>query len=168
MERIVAPRSPAMATARFVSVVVPDWVTAMTSVSERSSQMKKPLISEAFFPWMLTGAPARYMPRPSAMAWPATAAVPWPMTKTRRIFFALRLFTKVSGRMSRPRLKRTFFVPSFFSSMRYLPRRVLRTDWADSVISLRKKWGKAPRSMSRVVISACWIMDSVSPTGCPS
>ena len=52
--------------------------------------------------------------------------------------------------------------------MRYLPRRVLRTDWADSVISLRKKWGKAPRSMSRVVISAFWIMDSVSPTGCPS
>ena len=70
--------------------------------------------------------------------------------------------------MSGPRLKWTFFFPSFFCPMRYLPRRVLRTDWADSVISLRKKWGKAPRSMSRVVISAFWIMDSVSPTGCPS
>ena len=70
---------------RFVSVVVPDWLMAMTSVSPMSSSRPKPDSS-------LAGRAATVTPAAggstevsvAARICPATAAVPCPMTSTRR------------------------------------------------------------------------------------
>ena len=70
---------------RLVSVVVPDWLMAITSVSPMSSSRPKPDSS-------LAGRAAAARPAAigstdvsvAARIWPATAAVPWPMTSTRR------------------------------------------------------------------------------------
>ena len=90
-----APRALARSTVRFVSVVVPDWLMAMTRTSDISSASRKPDSSVA------GTASARIGGRPlrspeedeeeeeeeekarctaAATLRPAMAAVPWPMT----------------------------------------------------------------------------------------
>ena len=49
-----------------------------------------------------------------------------------------------------------------------LPRSVLRNDAGASEISFSRKCGKSPRSMSRVVISACWSSSACTGSGVPS
>ena len=82
--------------------------------------------------------------------WAATAAVPWPITVTRRMVPSRRGGRRTSaGSASGPRRTSGPSGPSTS-----LPRSVLRNDAGASPISLRRKWGCSPRSMSRVVICA--------------
>ncbi len=60
---------------------------------------------------------------------------------------------------------RTASPPSWSTT---LPRSVLRKLSGDSVISLSRKWGKLPRSMSRVVICASASSASATGSGVPS
>ncbi|CAB4736980.1 unannotated protein [freshwater metagenome] len=85
----------------------------------------------------------------AATARPATAAVPCPITTTFRIDPDAKRFRTFSGIASSPRA--TSSRPAFST---ILPRKVLRSEAGDSVISLSKKCGAAPRFISRVVISA--------------
>ena len=100
-----------------------------------------------------------------AMAEEATKAVPCPQQRMRRILPDRSRSSRAGGRTSAPRLKRRRRLPS--PSSANFPRRVFATETGDCSISLRKKWGKAPRSTSRVVI--CARFGSASPaTGVPS
>ena len=100
---------------------------------------------------------------PAASAWPATAAVPWPITSTRSMAPERRPARTSSGSVSGPRP--TASPPSRSTS---LPRSVLRKLAGDSVISLSRKCGNSPRSMSRVVIWAPAMSPSVTGSGVPS
>ena len=87
--------------------------------------------------------------RVAARLWPATAAVPWPVTRTRWMLPSRSRARSSSGSVSGP--SSTAARPSRSVSR---PRRVLRNEAGASVISFSRKCGKSPRSMSRVVISA--------------
>ena len=69
---------------RFVSVVVPDWLTAIASVSLMSRRMPKPDSSVAVTA-STSSWPSVSSSRIVAVLWPATAAVPWPITRIRVI-----------------------------------------------------------------------------------
>ena len=84
MATTLAPRLRARSTVRLVSVVVPDWLMATTRVSDMSSPRWKPDSSVAVMGPTTTPEPTRAASTAAATAWPATAAVPWPITSTRR------------------------------------------------------------------------------------
>ena len=68
---------------RLVSVVVPLWLTATASVSLMSRRMPKPDSSVAVIGVDVELADASARRGWSAMLCPATAAVPWPITRIR-------------------------------------------------------------------------------------
>ncbi len=98
------------------------------------------------------------------MAWPATAAVPWPMTRIRAMAPSASRSVMAGGRAAPTRADNR----PVWASVKILPRRVLRNDWGASEISFRRKWGKPARSMSRVVISAMRISPGATARGEPS
>ena len=80
-----APRLRSRSTVRLVSVVVPLWLTATASVSLMSRRMPKPDSSVA-----VIGVDVELPDASARRGWwpcsgPATAAVPWPMTRIRVI-----------------------------------------------------------------------------------
>ena len=96
-----------------------------------------------------------------AIAVPATAAVPWPITMMRRIVPAARRSCRSEGIVSGP--SRTTSRPS---TLPIRPRSVLRSVLGDSEISLSRKCWWRPRWMSRVVISV--LSSSAGSTGSKS
>ena len=156
-----APRPRTRSTVRLVSVVVPLWLTATTSVSLMSRRIPKPLSSVA-----TTGSTSRppsvSVASVAAMLRPAMAAVPWPITSTRRIAPVARRSAINGGSDRAPTTARN--MPS--RSM-ILPRNVLRKLSGASVISLSKKCGAAPRSISRVVTSATTTSRAASGNSVP-
>ncbi len=148
---------------RLVSVVVPDWLIATTSVSAMSDRSPKPDSSVAGSASAARPDPAQNWPSAAAIAWPATAAVPCPITSTREISPDASAVRTAAGRASAPRL--TARAPSRSTS---LPRSVLRKLSGASVISLSRKWGNPARSMSRVVICARARSPSATGSGVPS
>ncbi len=96
-----------------------------------------------------TSAPAASSPSVLAIDAPATAAVPCPMTYTRRIVPSASRSAMSAGRARPPTAARSR--PP--SSVEILPRNVLAKLSGDSLISLSRKCGASPRSMSRVVTS---------------
>ena len=145
-----APRARTRSTVRFVSVVVPDWLMATTRVSDMSGTRPKPESSVAGRSSTSMPVPVNSSASERATDPPATAAVPCPITSTRRMAPAASSARRSSHSTSDPR--RTLRVPSPSATRR--PRRVERTESGDSLISLIRKWGWSPRSMSRVVTSA--------------
>jgi len=80
-----APRALARSTVRLVSVVVPDWLMAMTRTSDISSASRKPDSSVAGTASARIGgrplrSPEKARSTAAATLRPAIAAVPWPMT----------------------------------------------------------------------------------------
>ena len=98
------------------------------------------------------------------MDWPATAAVPWPMTRTLVIVPAASRAATSGGSARSPTAARSS--PS--SPSWSLPRTVLAKLSGDSVISLSRKCGASPRSMSRVVTSATTTSSAVTGWAEPS
>ena len=97
-----APRVRARSTVRLVSVVVPDWLMATTSVSLMSSASPKPGQlggGQGGAPTSVGQAARRCA---AATACPATAAVPWPMTSTRRIVPCAEGSASAGGTASSP------------------------------------------------------------------
>ena len=100
----VAPRSRARSTVRLVSVVVPLWLTATTSgvaqVQRHADSRRTRWRSSASTPEARHRAarPARI----AAMLWPATAAVPWPITRTRLTVPDASRSATTSGRARSP------------------------------------------------------------------
>ena len=133
---------------RFVSVVVPDWLTAIASVSLISSRMWKPDSSVAVIASMSSAEPVSSS-RIAAVLWPATDAVPWPITRMRVIVPSARRSRITAGSARSPTTARSASLSPVI-----LPRSVLAKLLGDSVISLSRKWGASPRSMSREVTSA--------------
>ena len=155
-----APRALTRSTVRLVSVVVPDWLIATTRVSDMSAARPKPDSSVA-------GQSSTSMDRSGAIPAssassardtepPATAAVPWPMTRTRRIVPSASPARTSTPNASSPRRTCQSVDPASSAGPvgTNRPRRVARTESGDSPISFSRKWGWSPRSMSRVVISA--------------
>ena len=95
----------------------------------------------------------------AATACPATAAVPWPITRMLWTRPDERAWRSDGGMTSSPR--RATRRP--FSPVTNFPRRVFRTERGDSEISFNRKCLKPWRSTSRVVISAT--ITSLSETG---
>ena len=137
---------------RLVSVVVPDWLIATTSVSRhvvgaaRSPTARWPARAST----RDGGARRRVAPRARGQALAgdgrgALADDEHPPDRARRAAGSARRPGSVSGR-ARPSSR-----PSRSTS---LPRSVLRNDAGASEISLSRKCGTSPRSMSRVVICA--------------
>ena len=143
---------------RLVSVVVPDWLIATANVSDMSARRRNPDSSVAGSASTRTSVSARSSRRCSARLWPATAAVPCPITSTRVTSPAASRRRTSAGSESSG--SSTSNRPSDSMS---LPRNVLRNEPGASVISLSRKCGKVPRSMSRVVIWA-WVR-SAAVTG---
>ena len=92
-----APRPRTRSTVRLVSVVVPDWLMAMISVSDMSERSEKPDSSVAGSASTRTAVPATSAASARARLWPATAAVPWPMTATRVMVPAAQPGTHIVG-----------------------------------------------------------------------
>ena len=163
-----APRARTRSTVRLVSVVVPDWLMATTSVSDMSAVRPKPESSVAGrSSTMMPSKVASSASRARATDPPATAAVPWPMTRIRRIEpSASPARTSAPSASSPRRTRQPEPSPSPTGTSR--PRRVARTESGDSPISLSRKWGWSPRSMSRVVISARATSASVTGNDRPS
>ena len=145
-----APRARTRSTVRLVSVVVPDWLMATTSVSAMSGRSRKPDSSVAGSASTRSGVgehAARSASgqrlaghRRRALAddeHPADVAAAQPGPD--------RLGEGLSPRRT------TSSCPSRSTSW---PAASCGTDAGASLISLSRKWGKSPRSMSRVVISA--------------
>ena len=65
---------------RLVSVVVPDWLMATTSVSLMSDRNPKPESSVAGSASTRSRPSGMQASRAPARLWPATCAVPWPIT----------------------------------------------------------------------------------------
>ncbi len=128
-----APRERTRSTVRLVSVVVPDWLMATTSVSAIDDRRPKPDSSVAGRASTRRSVSVVKRASPAASAWPATAAVPWPITSTRSMAPERRSARTSSGRVSGPRL--TARRPSRSTS---LPRSVLRKLAGDSVISFSR------------------------------
>ena len=99
----------------------------------------------------------------AAKLWPATAAVPWPITTTRRIDPSRNRSATAAGMVRSP--SSAWSRPS---RSRMRPRSVLRKLAGASVISFSRKCGAVPRSMSRVVISATFTSASVRSSSVPS
>ena len=118
---------------RLVSVVVPDWLMATTSVSAIDDRRPNPDSSVAGRASTRRSDSAVKRASPAASAWPATAAVPWPITRTRSMAPERRPARTSSGSVSGPRL--TSSAPSRSTS---LPRSVLRKLAGDSVISFSR------------------------------
>ena len=156
-----APRARARSTVRLVSVVVPDWLMATTSVSVMSAERWNPDSSVAVMARTMTPEPATATSMAAATAWPATAAVPWPITSTRRT-------EPIRPRSSGGRVSAGRFTPRVPPSSTRRPRSVLRNDWGASLISLSRKWGASPRSMSRVVTDGVFHSTSSMGRGVPS
>jgi hypothetical protein len=81
MEMTAAPRARSRSTVRFVSVVVPDWLMAMTGTSDISSAIRKPESSVAGTASARSGpswlrSPANARSTALATLRPAMAAVP--------------------------------------------------------------------------------------------
>ena len=136
---------------RLVSVVVPLWLIATTSVSDMSSRSWKPrelggddgVGAQRWSSASAVSTAARLCPAIGGGALTddddaADAAVAQPRPHRRRAACRRR-----AAPCRRPSRSTT------------LPRSVLRNDAGASEISLSRKCGKSPRSMSRVVISAC-------------
>ncbi len=127
-----APRARARSTVRLVSVVEPDWLTAMTHVSERFSSRPYAENSLAGIDCtvMLVGSSER---RVCAMPWAATPAVPCPSTATRRTSsFAMRCRSACGkAEVGRSTAGRS-------SAVRTRPRSVLRNEAAASRISFSR------------------------------
>ncbi len=87
----------------------------------------------------------------AAIAWPATAAVPCPITWTVPIDPERRRLAISSEMVSSPRRTVSVTSDEASSASTSRPRSVLRNDVGDSEISFSRKWGESPRSMSRVV-----------------
>ena len=118
---------------RLVSVVVPDWLMAITSVSVMSDRSPNPESSVAGREETPMPVPASSASIAAATASPAIAAVPWPMTIT----FEKRPEARSDRIESDIASDATETVrPSGPSSSR--PRSVDRTDSGDSPISFRK------------------------------
>ena len=143
---------------RFVSVVVPLWLTATASVSVMSRRSPNPDSSVAVTASTSSDPPASSS-RTAAIDCPATAAVPCPMTRMRVIEPAASRAATSAGSARSPTAAR-----NSPSRSTIFPRNVLPRLSGDSVSSLRRKCGKSPRSMSRVVTSA--VAMSASVTGC--
>ena len=94
---------------------------------------------------------------------PATAAVPWPMTRIRRIDPLAKRSLIVFGIVNESRSGTSL---PFTSSVR--PRIVLRKLRGASVISFSRKCGASPRSISRVVTSATATSLAVTGISIPS
>ncbi|CAB5057991.1 unannotated protein [freshwater metagenome] len=94
---------------------------------------------------------------------PAIAAVPWPITRIRRIDPLARRALIVSGNVNESRSGTS---KPLTTSVR--PRMVLRKLRGASVISFSRKCGASPRSMSRVVTSATATSLSVTGISTPS
>ena len=86
---------------RLVSVVVPLWLTATASVSAMSRRSPKPDSSVAVTASMSSAPPASSS-RTAAIDCPATAAVPWPMTRIRVIVPAARRSAIAGGSARAP------------------------------------------------------------------
>ena len=84
-----APRARSRSTVRLVSVVVPLWLTAIASVSRMSRRSWNPDSSVASSASM-SSSPSLSSSSRAAVLWPAIAAVPWPITRMRRIVPAAR------------------------------------------------------------------------------
>ena len=143
---------------RLVSVVVPLWLTATASVSLMSRRSPKPDSSVAVTA-ATSSAPPASSSSTAAIDCPATAAVPCPITRILVIVPAASRAATSSGSARAPTAAR-----SRPSRSTILPRSVLARLSGDSVISLSRKCGLSPRSMSRVVTSAVATSDSL--TGC--
>ena len=86
---------------RFVSVVVPDWLTAMANVSDMSRRMPKPDSSVAVIA-STSSWPSVNSSRMAAVLCPATAAVPWPITRMRVIDPSARRAAMAGGSATSP------------------------------------------------------------------
>ena len=140
---------------RFVSVVVPDWLTAIASVSVMSRRIPNPDSSVAVIA-STSSWPSVSSSRIAAVLWPATAAVPWPITRIRVIVPSARRSAMSAAERTSP--TSALSTPSRST---ILPRRVLAKLSGASVISLSRKCGASPRLMSRVVTSAVTTSSSV-------
>ena len=127
-----APRLLTRSTVRLVSVVVPDWDMAITSVSDMSRRRPKPDSSVAGRARAVTAPPARD-PRAAARLSQATAAVPWPTASTRFTDPDRSESRRRSGMISGPSDTRG---PAAVSAI--LPRRVLRNESGAWVSSLSR------------------------------
>ena len=136
-DRPSAPRSRTRSTVRLVSVVVPDWLMATTSVSLMSSRSPKPdssVAGTADGAQLAVGAPAA---RSAAPGLAGEAAVPWPMTSDaadRPVADAAthvgrqRVVAELDGQPGRPLDE-------------LAPERLAERLAGASVISLSRKWG---------------------------
>jgi hypothetical protein len=159
----VVPRWRTRSTVRLVSVVVPDCEIATISVSRMSSVNANPDSSVAGIACTAMPVGSKASAIAAATAWPATAAVPWPITSTRRTRFSCRACTvtagsEAGGKTTCRRLP--------WRTMR--PRSVFCSEFGASPISFSRKWRNVPRSMSRVVTAARDRFFSVSGNGVPS
>ncbi|CAB4835243.1 unannotated protein [freshwater metagenome] len=118
---------------RFVSVVVPLWLTAMMSVSDMSGRTSKPDSSVASIASTSIGNSRNSSRMETATLSAATAAVPWPMVMMRRI--APEASRARSDAESVVLLSVTPNMPSRSTS---LPRSVLRNDDGASDISFSR------------------------------
>ncbi len=146
---------------RLVSVVVPDWEMATMRVSLMSSRSWKPDSSVAVIDPITRPEPPSVSARAVATAWPATAAVPWPITSMRR---KLGIRARRAG-VSVSAGRRTWRRPPSSTSR---PRSVLRNEAGASEISFNRKWGASPRSMSRVVTAGTFHSSAPTGSGVPS
>ncbi len=157
-----APRERAKSTVRLVSVVVPLWLIAITSVSDMSSCNWNPDSSVAGNASTCTRRSTSVCNNCTKLR-PAIAAVPCPITRMRAILPADNASitccgtTEVSSEAKR-----------FPSRSPILPRNVLRKLAGASPISFAKKCLCSPRSMSRVVTSAIARLDSFNAKSVPS
>ena len=149
---------------RFVSVVVPDWLIAMMTVSLMSGRMPKPESSVAGVASTLRSVASVSAPSVSARLCPATAAVPCPITTTRSMAPLRSRSATACGIVSSPSDAESN--PSGSSTR--CPRNVLCHDPGASTTSFSRKCGYAPRSMSRVVICAVCTSSGVTGSSVPS
>jgi hypothetical protein len=133
MATTVAPRARTTSTVRLVSVVVPLWLTAITSVSDMSGRTSKPESSVASIASTSIGRSRSSSRIDTATLSDATAAVPWPMVMMRRIAPDANRSRRAGDSVSSPSTTRS--VPSRSIN---LPRSVLRNDDGASEISLRR------------------------------
>ena len=148
---------------RLVSVVVPLWLMATTSVSLMSSSSPKPESSVAAIASAVRCDPTNRRERGGEL-WPAIGGGALPDHDDT----ADRAGAEAVAQVLRERLGDRATTLSGRRGSTILPRSVLRNDAGASEISFRRKCGKSPRSMSRVVISACWSSSLVSGSGVPS
>ena len=164
MPMTAAPRARARSTVRLVSVVVP----ALADGDDEGVVHVGPQV-EAGQLGGRDGVDVELVVRQAGRAArrrtaTATAAVPWPMHSTRRM---------VPLPQPRPHGRRQGLVAEGHraacpSCSTMWPRSVLAKLSGASLISFSRKWGASPRSMSRVVTSACTTSSGRTGSGVPS